>query len=300
MPRLAAIVFLLLGAAVPAQPAPVPREPQERRVVLPDSATGAVPELRVAAGVVTLLLFDTPLDRGSVELEGRARFQFVDTGERMLALVPATDLRTGEQLGLRVRFADGASPDSAVFVLVSQPSVVDARVRVFRRAQSLAVLQAELAEARAQLEAQRVELARLRSSGEAGGPAGFALAGLLDSSGVRALDAVVDSSTQVASALGVQAALSFRAGLWGAVSITVRNDGREPWTPLEARLTGPGKGARTRVLGVHMSQSRVGPGEVGVVAVDVGAPTWKKGTVFSLELVDASGARRLVFPRVVL
>ena len=299
MPRLAAIVFLLLGAAVPAQPAP--REPQERRVVLPDGVTGGpVPELRVAAGVVTLLLFDAPLDRGSVELEGRARFQFVDTGERMLALVPATDLRTGEQLGLRVRFADGASPDSAVFVLVTQPSVVDARVRVFRRAQSLAALQAELAEARAQLEAQKVELARLRSRGGAGGPAGFALAGLLDASGVSALNAAVDPSTQVASALGVQAALSFRAGLWGAVSITVRNDGREPWTPLEARLTGPGKGARTRVLGVHTRQSRVGPGEVGIVVVDVGAPTWAEGTVLSLELVDASGARHLLFPHVVL
>ncbi|RYZ16063.1 MAG: DUF2381 family protein, partial [Myxococcaceae bacterium] len=51
-----------MAAAAPAQPAPAALERQERRLSLPDSDSEPVPEVRVAAGGVTLLLFDTPLD----------------------------------------------------------------------------------------------------------------------------------------------------------------------------------------------------------------------------------------------
>ncbi|MFB1483481.1 DUF2381 family protein [Corallococcus sp. RDP092CA] len=293
LPRLAALLVLLLGTAVPAQPAPASRERQERRISLPDSASEPVPELHVATGAVTLLLFDAPLDLASVELEGRERFRFLDVGERMLALEPATDLRSGEQLGLRVRFAEGARPEQAVFVLVTHPSDVDARVQVFRRAQSIPALQAELAEVRA-------ELAALRARSEVSSPAGLALAGLLDENGVVARKLELQLRQEGQSSLRVMGGFILRAPAWGLVFMQVMNLGKVPWTPTEARLTHSTGGVQVPVLGVRMKQPRIELGEVGVVMVETEGPDWEVGTLFRLELVDATGTRRILVPRVAL
>ncbi|MFB1482803.1 DUF2381 family protein [Corallococcus sp. RDP092CA] len=293
MPRLAALLVLLLGTAVPAQPAPASRERQERRISLPDSASEPLPELRVAAGALTVLAFDAPLDRASVELEGRERFRFIDVGERMLALEPATDLRSGEQLGLRIRFADGARPEQAVFVLVTQPVAFDGRVQIFRRAQSIPALQAELAEVRA-------ELASLRGRSEVASPAGLALAGLLDEDGVVARKLELQLRQEGQSSLRVMGGFILRAPAWGLVSVDVMNSGKTPWAPTEARLTHSTGGVQVPVLGVRMKQPRIGPGEVGTILVEATSATWKAGTVFLLELMDETGTRRLLVPRVVL
>ncbi|WP_253895633.1 DUF2381 family protein [Corallococcus exercitus] len=290
MPRLAALLVLLLATAALAQPATASRERQERRVSLPDSASEPVPEIRVAVGAVTLLLFDAPLDRASVELGGRERFLFVDVGERMLALEPAADLGPGERLGLRVTFSDGARPEQAVFVLVTQPAAFDARVQVFRRAQSIPALQAELAEVRA-------ELAALRARGDASSPAALALAGLLDEKGVAARRIGVQPEAQMQSSLQVVDGVSFRATAWAVVSMNVKNYGKTPWTPTEARLTHSTGGAQVLVLGVRMRQPQIGPGEVGTVVVETEKPDWERGTLFRLELADATGTRSfLVLP----
>ncbi|AEI62615.1 hypothetical protein LILAB_03450 [Corallococcus macrosporus] len=95
-------------------------------MALGGAATAPVPELRIAAGLATLLIFDAPLDRGAMELEGRSRFRLVDVGERILALEPLEDLGRGERLMLRVRYADGASPEQGVFALVTHARVRNA------------------------------------------------------------------------------------------------------------------------------------------------------------------------------
>ncbi|MBE4751403.1 DUF2381 family protein [Corallococcus sp. ZKHCc1 1396] len=301
MPRFAALLFLLLGAAVPAQAVPGARERQDRRLALTGSAAEPVPVLRVAGGVLTALVFDAPLERDSLELEGRERFRLVDVGERSVLLEPVADLAPGERLGLRVRFSEGERAEPAVLMLVTHPSDVDARVRIFRRALSVPALQAELAEVRAQLMAQGAELAELRSRREATGPSRLALAGLLDGAGV-VTSRVEFSETKesLAALLESVGGFSLRAQTWGLVSVTVRNNGPTAWTPVEARLTEPGNGERTRVLRVHMTQPQIGPGEQVVVVVEAAAPPWNRGAAFSLELLDASGARRLLLTRVVL
>ncbi|WP_223645552.1 DUF2381 family protein [Corallococcus sp. EGB] len=300
MPRLAALLVLLLGTAAPAQPAPASRERQERRIALPDSPSDPVPELHVAAGAVTLLLFDASLDRASVELEGRERFRLVDVGERSLLFEPAIDLGAGERLGLRVRFSDGARPEHAVFMLVTHPSEVDARVQVFRRAQSIGALQAELAAVRAQLKAKDAELAALRERSEVHSPAGLTLEGLLDEGGVSSSKVEAQSKQEARSSLHVVDGFSLRAPSWGVVSVDVKNSGRTHWMPTEARLTSSTGGVQVQVLGVRMKQPQIGPGEVGTVVVETDVVSWKAGTVFLLELMDSSGARRVLVPRVVL
>ncbi|WP_158625288.1 DUF2381 family protein [Corallococcus terminator] len=301
MPRLAALLFLLLGAAAPAQTVPGGRARQDRRVALTGSTAEPVPVLRVAGGALTALVFDAPLEKGSLELEGRERFRLVEVGEWAVYLEPVADLAPGERLGLRVRFSERERAEPAVLMLVTHPSEVDARVRIFRSALSIPALQAELAEARAQLTAQGAELAELRAGRDANGPTRFALAGLLDGDGVSATRfAKTRDEKSSAGRVSWSQGFSLRAANWGLVSVAVRNNTPTPWTPLEARLSGTVGGERARVFRILTTQTVIGPGQEAVIWVEANSPPWEIGTAFSLELLDASGARRILIPRVVL
>ncbi|NRD44878.1 DUF2381 family protein [Corallococcus exiguus] len=290
---------LLLFTAAQAQSASSVRERRDRRVVLPRPGEPVL-EVPVAAGILTTLVLDSALDRASVELEGRTRFKLVDVGERAINLEPVMELGAGEHLMLRVRFADGAFPEHAVFALVSHPAVVDTRVEVSRRPLAPEALQAELSEVRAQLAAKEAELAALRARGDASSPAALTLAGLLNAGGVSARKVDDQPKKEMQSSLRVMAGFSLRASAWGVVSVAVKNYGKTPWTPTEARLTRSTGGVTVQVLGVHMKQPRIGPGEVGTVVVETEDPAWDRGTLFRLELVDSTGTRPLLFPSVAL
>ncbi|NOK23016.1 DUF2381 family protein [Corallococcus carmarthensis] len=290
---------MLLFTAAQAQSASAVRERRDRRVVLPRPGEPVL-EVPVAAGILTTLVLDSALDRNSVELEGRTRFKLVDVGERAINLEPVMELGAGEHLMLRVRFADGAFPEHAVFALVSHPAVVDTRVEVSRHPLAPEALQAELSEVRAQLAAKEAELAALRARGDASSPAALALAGLLDADGVSARRVAQQPEKEMQSSLRVMDGFSFRATAWAVVSVNVMNAGKTPWTPTEARLTHSTGGAQVPVLSVRMKQPQIGPGEVGTVVVETEGAAWKRGTLFRLELVDATGARPLLVPPVAL
>ena len=67
----------------------------------------------MAAKVTTYLRFDAPIDRASVEVEGRAtRFKLVDPAEYTLALEVAVEPGPEEKLGVRVRYKDAGTPVS--------------------------------------------------------------------------------------------------------------------------------------------------------------------------------------------
>ncbi|NTX57534.1 DUF2381 family protein [Myxococcus sp. CA039A] len=298
--RPVAILAVLLGVAASAQPLPPTRERQERRVALSGSPAEPVPELRVAAGITTLLLFDAPLDRGSVELEGRERFRLVDVGERILALEPAVDLGPGERLGLRVRFTTGASSERGVFALVAHASEVDTRVEVFRRRDSIEALQAELAEVRSQLAAKDVEMRALRLRNEASGPLGMAMSRLLDDRGVRAKSIFTRKKEDRASTLFFEDGLSFRARTWAVVSVSLRNEGRHSWAPAKARFVNAKNGVGVRVLGMRLEPPQLEPGESGRMVVETETPSWPVGDVFHLELLDEDGTVRARIPGVSL
>jgi uncharacterized protein (TIGR02268 family) len=166
-----------MGSAASAQhPQPQAREQQQRQVVVPSGPNEPVPEVRVAAKVTSYLRFNAPIDRASLEVEGRAtRFKLVDPGEYTIALEMAIEPEPGERLIVRVRYKDGASPAYATFALVSHPTLVDKEVEVVRRPRTVEALEATLAEKDAQLAALRA----------VSGPAGLVFSGRLDLGGVQ-------------------------------------------------------------------------------------------------------------------
>ncbi|WP_181791292.1 DUF2381 family protein [Myxococcus llanfairpwllgwyngyllgogerychwyrndrobwllllantysiliogogogochensis] len=298
MLRPVAILSLLVGVAASAQPLPAPRERQERRVALSSGPAEPVPELRVAAGVLTSLVFDLPLDRSSVELEGRERFRLVDVGDRALLLEPAVDLGPGERLGLRVRFAGSPAQDRGVFVLVSHAAQVDTRVEVFRRKDSVELLQAELMDMRAQLKAQTEELQALRALRDSGGPAELILSGALDHQ-VRVNRRKGTMKTGPEETLTIEGATGFRASEWAAISVKVRNRGKKPWTPVSARVVNSKSGQNLGVIRVRSALPRVEPEGAALVVIETEVPPWLSGEMCRLELLDSDGVVQAVVPGIV-
>lgn len=249
-----------------------------------------IPEVRVAAGVLTTLVFDAPLDRGSVELEGRERFRLVDVGERILALEPAADLGHGERLGLRVRYAGSAAQEQGSFTLATHASEVDTRVEVFRRKDSVELLRAELTDVRAQLKAQMEENQKLRSFRDSGGPSGLILSGMLDRRGVRVITLSDVSADSIGSdSLSFLSRTSFRAPTWGAISTKVRNKGNRPWSPSSARVINSKSGDVLDVRSVRMTSPVIKPNETELVVIETEAPHWPVGELCSFELFDSTG-----------
>jgi uncharacterized protein (TIGR02268 family) len=247
-----------------------------------------VPEVRVAAKVTTYLRFNAPIDKASLEVEGRARFNLVDSGEYIIGLEAAVEPDPGERLILRVRYKDGATPAYATLALVSHPTLVDKEVEVVRRPRTVEALEAALAEKDAQLAALQA----------VSGPVGLVFSGRLTLEGVQARRIEVPTGTQ--GGLKVVEGGGYRAGLWALAVVRVRNlPGQKPWAPGEARLTRT-DGSPVKVLSLNMNKAQLAPGEEGLVAVETGAPFWKPGETLRLELLDKSGSRRLSIPEVKL
>ncbi|HEX8438607.1 DUF2381 family protein [Archangium sp.] len=283
-------LILLTGASAAAQPQPPIREQQQRQVVVSGSASEPVVELRVAAKVTTYLRFNAPIDRASVEVEGRApRFRLVDPGEYTLALELAVEPGPGEKLGVRVRYKEGGTPAYATFALVSHPTLVDKEVEVVRRLRTPEVLEAALAE-------KEAEVAALKA---VSGPAGFVFSGRLNLEGVKARP-FEQPSTDTQNGLKVVRGEGYRAGSWALAVVRVRNlPGQKPWEPGAARLTRL-DGTPVKVRSVEMNKAQLAPGEEGLVAVETGAPTWTADDILRLELLDKGGSRGLPILDVVL
>jgi len=247
----------------------------------------------VAAGVATYLRFDVPIDRASVEVEGRStRFRVVDPGERTITLEPAVELGPGEKLVVRARYKDGASPAVATLVLVSHSTLVDKELEVVRRPRTVEALETALAE-------KEAELAALRSQYGVGGPAGLVFSGRIDWNGVvaRRTEAV---PTNIQGGLKVVGGMGYRAGPWALAVVRVRNlPGQNPWAPGSATLI-RADGTPVKVLSVEMDKAQLAPGEEGLVAVETETPFWKAGEVFRVEVLDKSGVRRVPILDVVL
>ena len=243
----------------------------------------------MAAKVTTWLRFDAPIDRASVEVEGRAtRFKLVDPGEYTLALEVTVEPGPGEKLSVQVRYEDAGTPAYATFALVSHPSLVDKEVEVARRPRTVEALEAELAE-------KKAELAALRA---VSGPARLVFSGRLDFEGVQARRIEIPTGPQ--GGLKVVDAEEYRASSWALAIVRVRNlPGQKPWEPGEARLT-LADGTPVKVRSVDMNKAQLAPGEEGLVAVETEPPHWKAGEPLRLELLDKSGSRRLSISQVKL
>lgn len=269
-----------VAAQQPQSPA---REQQQRQVVVPSGPGEPVPEVRVVTKVTSYLRFTSPIDKASLEVEGRAtRFKLVDPGEYIIALEVAVEPEPGERLIVRVRYKDGGTPAYATFALVSHPTLVDKEIEVVRRLRTPEVLEAELAQC------------------QAGGPANLVLSGRLDRNGVQTRPIAIGPNSQVQAGMKLEDGTGYRAGTWALAAIRVHNlPGQQPWAAGEARLT-RADGTPIRVVSVRMDRPRLAPGEEGLVVAETEFPSWKAGEILRLELREKGGGRHLVIGAVKL
>jgi len=277
---------LLVASAAVAQPQPAGRQRQDRRVSLPTTVEEPVPEVRVASGNLTTLVFNAPLDRDTLEVD-RTRFKLADTGERSVSLEPATELGTGERLVVKVRFKDRALPAQAVIALVAHASEMDGKVEVDRKANTPEALLAALAQREAELE-------ELKARYMGGGPAGLVLSGWL-SEGTGPIRLRANTSVVEANGLRTKEPFAYRGAFSVLLAIPLLNlPGQKPWVLGQARLTGP-DGVPLKMLSVQMNPATLAPGEEGRIVVETEVSPWTPDKAFTVELVDASGQRRVSF-----
>lgn len=273
---------LLMASTAAAQPQLPARQRQDRRAALPATPAEPVPEVYVAAGNPTLVAFNGPLDRDSLMVD-RTRFRWVDVGDHTLFLEPVSDLSPGERLILQVGFKDKALPAKAVLAVLSKADVVDGKVEVDRRANTPEALIAALTQREAELE-------ELKARCAAEGPASLVFSGWLTPAGVRTLNLVSRASSQ---GLGVWGSALYQGQPSTLVALQLRNlPGQKPLAPGTARLTGL-PGAPVKALSVRMKPEQLAPGEAGWLVVEAVVPPLEQGASFDLELMDASGQRRL-------
>jgi uncharacterized protein (TIGR02268 family) len=247
----------------------------------------------VAARVTTWLRFNAPIDKASLELEGRAtRFKLVDPGEYTLALEVAVEPGPRERLGVRVRYKEAGTPAYATFALVSHPTLVDKEVEVVRRPRTVEALEARLAHVEAELVTLEAQCAR-------SGLPHLAFSGLLGSKDIRAKPFWGKAAPGYKGGLVPGQGIGYRATLWAMVVVRIHNlPGQTAWAPGTARLTST-EGIPVKVLSVHMEKPRLEAGESALVAVWVEPPASTKG-FFHLELVDTEDRRLLPIIKVEL
>jgi uncharacterized protein (TIGR02268 family) len=250
----------------------------------------------VAPGSPTFIRLDALIVRESVEVEGGAGF-FVDAGDRTLSIEPSVALGPKDRVVLRATFRQG-TPPRATFLLVPATSEVDTVVLVSRPPEPAVACQVELAATHERCDALAREL---EADSRRVSPAALALAGLLDSQGVKGgqLSGCADRK----GALRTRDCVRLRGSAWAVMFFDVINAGKEPWTPVQATLR-PTVGGEPRTVGALLSlQATVAPGVAVRVAVEVEMSQSEQESWFTesytLAVCDAAG-RCLTFENVEL
>jgi uncharacterized protein (TIGR02268 family) len=278
------LALLLVASGAAAQPQLPARQRQDRRAALPTTPAEPVLELYVAAGNLTMVAFNGPLDRDSLVVD-RTRFKWMDVGDRTLVLEPFTDLGPGERLIMQVGFKDRALPAKAVLAVVSKADVMDGKVEVDRRANTPEALLTALNQKEAELE-------ELKARYAGNGPAGLVLSEWLTKN-MKSIVFSIPPAAADAIGLEVVEGIGYEGTTSALVAIQLRNfPGQKPWVLEQARVAGPG-GAAVKVLSAQMKPVQLEPGEVGLVVVEVKTPPWTAGKPFSVDLVATVGERRL-------
>jgi uncharacterized protein (TIGR02268 family) len=297
----AALLALVLraGANAIAQPRLPDCEASPSRLELPAEPTGEVQEVCISPELPITFRFDSPLVPGSVEPQGRERFEDVSTGTRSFNILPPADLQTGERFKVVVRFADGAAPTSATFILVGHPALGIQQVNVFRLKRTVEDYQRENQEERKKSQQLGQELERMRLEHGPGGLTGLFASGLMavESQGVKAEDITNDIIKAPGNALGIHKAISYRSTTRAenvvrvAVAVKLVNPGMQPWTLKDAALVG--KGQEPKPVKVSWQPSPIPPGAdtPGVVVVEWELTAREAQGPFTLKLWDESGSR---------
>ncbi len=293
LPTLLACTLLEAPVSEPAPAAPCGTG-TERPILLEAKPCGPRPQVRVGAGVATVLVFDSPLE--GVEAPVPPHFQRVAVAQGVLTLLPGESLEGFEGGPLTVRFADDAAPASATLQLVVVPPArAERQVEVFRRARPASSFERELREARAENGRLQEENARLKAAlTRPDGLAGLWAEGRMDNTGVTALDLTAAIKMPPKSALTVEVVHALRAAGGLLVAMELVNPGSVPWQVEGAALVGPG-GEALRVEQVWQA-APIRPGKRGRVLVSVEAMPGLPPGPFTLTLW-APGSQRAVTMR---
>jgi uncharacterized protein (TIGR02268 family) len=283
----------MLGGTLAAAQAPSsangPR--QVRRIELAPVPLHAPPEIAIRPGTASLLLFDTPIVRDGVELEERERFSRVATGDDTLALLPSEALREGERLRLTVRFADGAAPAEARFLLVVVLGQADAQVEVLRSRRAAEPGPLEPAGLTEELQRLREENARLRAERGPGGLTGAITEPWSGGKGITVARLGLSGFRGPGAGLKVTAATCFRATTRLAVDMLVTHSpGEPPWSPGGAVLRDT-EGRRLPIIQLWQPGSTTGSALEVHVIVEAELSESAGPGPYTLELPEAGGDR---------
>lgn len=277
---------LLAGSQAAAQPQPPVRQRQDRSATLPAPPAEPLLELYMAADSSTTVVFDGRLDRDSLVVD-RTRFKWVDVGDNILFLQLVADLGPGERLIVKIRFMDKGLPAQAILAIVTHSTLVDRSVEVDRRPNTPEALQAAL-------DQRDVELEELKARCEGANPVALVLSEWLNEDTSPTKLTRVGAQGPV-SGLKVKESTGYKGKSSALVAVRLRNlPGQPPWAVSQARIT-PEGGAPVPVLSVRMQRPYLAPNEEGLVVVELKTAPWATSKVLNVELVDASGQRRLSF-----
>ncbi|MBZ4420705.1 DUF2381 family protein [Myxococcus sp. RHSTA-1-4] len=290
---LASVLVVLVGMAVQEQPREARRQ-KTRVIVLKGDEAPPAQVLRVAPDAATLVMFDAPVVRESVDTDALSRlFNRIEVNERSLVLKPAAELPANTAPRLTVRFAGGPSARQVEFVLTSHPDEVDTQVEVRHGEKPEIRLLAELTELRGRCAATEAGLAPLRARCARAGLAGLFVSGEMDpENGVQAHR--LDERASEQGVMPAKRVTLFRTG--DTVMVGMRMENRSsgaPWVAGPARLvrldTRGEPLEEARLLPVVMEPERLAPGESARVAVQWEEPSEAPASAVRLEVVDADG-----------
>jgi uncharacterized protein (TIGR02268 family) len=246
-----------------------------RAVTLASDPADPLPEVHVAEDKRTVLVFPEPIQAKTLTFD-ESRIRVLDTGALSVIVQAVTDFKEGERHEIGVFFADGRAPSRAAFVLVTNPTEVDARIDVQRPEPPAAPC---LSEAHPRVPQ----------------PEDFVLLGYVGDKGVSV--APVKDVVDEAQGLKTQSGLFYLGRGWALVSLDVGNYSDHPaWIPREANFTGP-SGLKLRTRLVVDGGEVIKPGASRRVLAVVDIPKLSANKVFALELIGSDG-RNLIVPDV--
>jgi len=255
---------------------------------------GEAPLIHLAPGSFTLILLDAPIVRESVQVEGRDRFARVDPSDQGITLALAGPLQPTERLALRFSYREGF-PSSVVLLLTGRVEQPDIMVSVSRPPQTIEACQVELTSQRERCEAQRQELAALKTRPAAMDPAAVGLTEWGDMTQLQVLNLEVQCS-KARGEIRPSQCRGFKTTTWVVAVFEATNPGSEPWAPAWAEFTPMAGGPPRRAHQVMSRQASIPPGGTVGVAVEVQFPTRSKEEgrgLHILRVCDGAGSRCL-------
>lgn len=310
VPSPAALLALVLLSETPAPAQPhLPKcEASPLRIELPAEPGGEQHEVCISPGSPTTFHFDSPLVSGSMELQGRERFEDVAPGARSFTVFSPADLQPGERFKLVVKFADGAAPTSATLMLVGHPALGIRDVNVFRYKRTVEDYQRELLEEREMSQRLSQELERVRSGSGPGGLTELLVTGMMDKGGivVRELSRHVTTSPsdvfKTSKFISYRSTTTRKAGednmVRVAVEVKLQNLGTRPWTVRDAALVRKGQGVQPVTMLWQSSPIPPGGEAADPIVVEWEMTAREAQGTFTLMLWDESGSRLVTLGKV--